>query len=56
MNELHTEATLAHLVLDVLETFKIKDRLFTITTDNAVNNNTMCIHLKSVLSSEYEIL
>ena len=56
MNGLHTEATLAHLVLSVLKTFKIKDRLFAITTDNAVNNSTMHMHLKSVLSSEHEIL
>ena len=56
MNKLHTEATLIHLVLSVLKTFKIKNRLFTITTDNAVNNNIMHMHLKSVLSSEHEIL
>ena len=56
MNKPHTEATLTHLVLNVLKTFKIKDRLFTITTDNAVINNTMHTHLKSVLSDEHKIL
>ena len=56
VNGPHTEATLTHLVLNVLETFKIKDRLFAITTDNAANNNTMHMHLKSVLSSEHRIL
>ena len=56
MNKLHTEATLIHLVLSVLKTFKIKNRLFAITTDNAANNNIMYAHLKSVLSSEHKIL
>ena len=56
MNRSHTGATLTHLILSVLETFKIKNRLFTITTDNAVNNDIMCTHLKSVLSGEHRIL
>ena len=56
VNGPHTRATLAHLILSVLETFKIKNRLFAITTDNAANNNTMHTHLKSVLSSEHKIL
>ena len=56
MNKLHTEATLIYLVLSVLKTFKIKNKLFAITINNAVNNNIMHTHLKSVLSSEHRIL
>ena len=55
VNKSYTEATLTDYVVKILKTFKIKNRLFAITTDNAFNNITMCAHLKSVLHDEHEI-
>ena len=55
VNRPHTEATLTDHVVKILETFKIKNKLFAITTDNAFNNIIMCTHLKLILHGEHEI-
>jgi hypothetical protein len=45
---------LAEIVLAALQRFNICDRLFTITGDNASNNDTLCTHLLQLLLKDYD--
>jgi hypothetical protein len=48
----HTGENLAGYVYDILETYKLKTKLFCITTDNATNNDTLTASLEDRLANE----
>jgi hypothetical protein len=50
----HSGENLAEIVLTALKRFKCCHRLFTITGDNASNNDTLCAYLHELLLKEYD--
>jgi hypothetical protein len=49
----HSRENLASVVLIALKRHNICYRLLTITSDNALNNNTLCVNLYKLLLCEY---
>jgi hypothetical protein len=45
----HTGVNLSDIVLKILQQHKITDRVLTVTTDNASNNNTMVASIQESL-------
>ena len=50
----HSRENLASHTFLVLDSFKIKQKLFSITRDNASNNSTLCCHLYKKLKREFD--
>jgi hypothetical protein len=48
----HSEERLAKALFDALVDFQICNKLLAITSDNASNNNTMMVHLQTLLGQE----
>jgi hypothetical protein len=47
----HTGSNLSNTVIQILQHYKIADRVLSITTDNATNNNTMMIGIQETVQS-----
>jgi hypothetical protein len=52
----HTGENLAKTLLDLLKFYRIQDRILAITTDNARNNDTLCIELRDRLLQELGVV
>ncbi|KAJ5749520.1 hypothetical protein N7533_004858 [Penicillium manginii] len=48
----HTGSNLSSVVIGILEKYKIADRVLSVTTDNATNNNTMMLSIQDELKSQ----
>ena len=50
MNEEYSDRTLSHIVINILESFNIRDRVLALITDNAFNNLTLLNSLNKLLT------
>jgi hypothetical protein len=50
----HFRENLASYTFLILDSFKLKPKLFSITRDNVSNNSTLCQHLYKKLKREFD--
>lgn len=54
LNEQHTEKNLAEYILEILDVYSIKDKLFTIIGDNIAVNKILTKNVYDLLAETYE--
>jgi hypothetical protein len=54
LKDKHSGENLASYTFLILDSFKLKQKLFSITRDNASNNSTLCCHLYKKLKHKFD--
>ncbi len=49
LSDAHTDEMMTKIVVDILKKYKLENRLFAVTTDNASNNEKMRKNIKNML-------